>query len=106
MLGSVLEIRDEPDTMSFADYGGTVNKVYVQFGPILFWMYKMKAVLLCGDLSREYFISMLFVRKPMLSFPSILLSLIELQSQPWQQRQGRSGWKDVCENKNAVTGQK
>lgn len=30
MLGNVLEIRDEPDTMRFADCGGTVNKVYVQ----------------------------------------------------------------------------
>lgn len=66
----------------------------------------MKAGLLGGDLSGECFISLLFVRKPMLSFPSILLSVIELQSQPWQQRQGRSAWRGVCENKNTVTGQK
>ena len=36
MLVNVLEIRDQRDTMRFANSGGTVNKVYVQFGPILF----------------------------------------------------------------------
>lgn len=32
MLGNVLEIRDELDTMSFADCGETANRVHVQFG--------------------------------------------------------------------------
>lgn len=36
MPGNVLEIRDEPVTMGFANRGGTVNKVYVQFCSILF----------------------------------------------------------------------
>lgn len=36
MQGNVLEIRDEPVTMGFANCGGTVNKVYVQFSSILF----------------------------------------------------------------------
>lgn len=36
MLGNILEIRDEPDMMDFASCGGTVNKVYIQFCPILF----------------------------------------------------------------------
>lgn len=42
----------------------------------------------------------------MLASPSILFSLMELQSQLWQQRQGSSGWKGVCKNKTLVTGKK
>lgn len=66
--------------------GGTVNKVYVHFGPILFRIHKMKAVLLHGDLSRQYFTSIWFGRKPMLASPSILFALMELQSQLWLER--------------------
>lgn len=35
----------------------------------------------------------------MLASPSIPLSLVVLQSQLWQERQGSSGWKAVGKNK-------
>lgn len=89
--------------MGFANCGGTVNKVYIQFGPILFWVRKMRAMLLHGDLSRQYFTSALFGREPMLSFLSIPLSIIEWQSQLWQQRQSSSVWKGVCKTQAPVT---